>query len=83
MTSFEMTPSISSLVFTWLVLFKSKHLQTSIRQKYGSSFNKTVLISLGYEREEIKSALSKALAVLNDNASAEDILKESLKILSV
>ena len=44
---------------------------------------KTVLISLGYEREEIKSALSKALAVLNDNASAEDILKESLKILSV
>ena len=44
---------------------------------------KTVLISLGYEREEIKSALSKALAVLNDNASAEDILKESLKMLSV
>ena len=44
---------------------------------------KTVLISLGYEREEIKSAISKALAILNDNASAEDILKESLKVLSV
>lgn len=44
---------------------------------------KTVLISLGYEREEIKSAISKAVAVLKDNASAEDILKESLKILSV
>lgn len=44
---------------------------------------KTVLVSLGYEREEIKSAISKAVAVLNDNASAEDILKESLKILSI
>lgn len=43
----------------------------------------TVLISLGYEREEIKSAFSKALMNLDSNASAEDILKESLKILSV
>ncbi len=42
-----------------------------------------VLISLGYEREEIKTAFSKALAILPPNASAEDILKESLKILSV
>lgn len=44
---------------------------------------KTVLISLGYEKEEIKSALSKALALLKENASAEDILKESLKLLSI
>ena len=44
---------------------------------------RTVLVSLGYEREEIKSALAKTLAILNENASAEDILKESLKILSV
>lgn len=44
---------------------------------------KTVLVSLGYEREEIKSALSKALALLDDNANAEDILKEALKVLSV
>ena len=43
----------------------------------------TVLISLGYEREEIKSAFSKALMNLDSNASAEDILKESLKILSI
>ena len=42
-----------------------------------------VLLSLGYEREEIKTAMSKAFAVLNEKASAEDILKESLKILSV
>lgn len=43
----------------------------------------TVLISLGYEREEIKNAFSKAMSVLKSDASAEDILKESLKILSV
>ena len=43
----------------------------------------TVLSSLGYERNEIKSAMSKAAAFLNENASAEEILKETLKILSV
>ncbi len=42
----------------------------------------TVLNSLGYERKEIEDALSKALTQLN-NPSAEDILKESLKILSL
>ncbi len=43
----------------------------------------TVLTSLGYERDEIKSAMSKAVAVLKDNASAEEILKETLQILSL
>lgn len=42
----------------------------------------TVLNSLGYERKEIEDAMSKALTQLN-NPSAEDILKESLKILSL
>ena len=42
----------------------------------------TVLNSLGYERKEIEDAMSKALSQLN-NPSAEDILKESLKILSL
>ena len=32
---------------------------------------------------EIKDAMSKALAGLKDNSSAEEILKESLKILSL
>ena len=41
-----------------------------------------VLTSLGYERDEIKSALSKALTVLDDRASAENILKTALQILS-
>ncbi len=43
----------------------------------------TVLTSLGYERDEIKSAMSKALLLLNENSSAEEILKETLQILSV
>lgn len=43
----------------------------------------TVLISLGYEREEIKNAFAKVGVNLKANASAEEILKESLKILSV
>ena len=42
-----------------------------------------VLVSLGYERKEIQDAISKTLATLSDKASAEEILKESLKILSV
>lgn len=42
-----------------------------------------VLMSLGYECDEIKTAFSKVLPALMENASAEDILKESLKILSV
>lgn len=42
----------------------------------------TVLVSLGYEKDEIKSAMSKAVTLVQENASAEDILKETLKILS-
>lgn len=42
-----------------------------------------VLISLGYERDEIKNAMSKAVAVLKENAAAEDILKQTLQILSL
>ncbi len=42
-----------------------------------------VLISLGYERKEIQDAISKATTQLKDKPSAEEILKESLKILSM
>ncbi len=41
-----------------------------------------VMISLGYEKDEINSALMKAIEKLAPNATAEDILKDSLKILS-
>lgn len=43
----------------------------------------TVLISLGYEREEIKRAVSLAMTFVKNQANAEEILKESLKILSI
>ena len=42
----------------------------------------TVLISLGYEKDEIKSAMSKAVTIVESGASAEEILRETLKILS-
>jgi len=43
----------------------------------------TVLISLGYEREEIKKAVSKAIGFVKNAENAEEILKETLKILSM
>lgn len=43
----------------------------------------TVLISLGYEREEIKKAISNAVKYVKNTENAEDILKETLKILSI
>lgn len=42
----------------------------------------SVLISLGYEREEIKSAMLKALSATPELQKPEEILKETLKILS-
>ncbi len=42
----------------------------------------TVLISLGYEREEIKSAISKAIKFVKNPENAEEILKEALRLLS-
>jgi len=42
-----------------------------------------VLTSLGYEREEIKNALAKSAANLKENASAEEILKEALRVLAL
>lgn len=41
-----------------------------------------VLVSLGYERAEIKDAIAKALTMLTEKASAEDILKEALRVLA-
>ncbi|MGN0031342.1 MAG: Holliday junction branch migration protein RuvA [Candidatus Gastranaerophilaceae bacterium] len=44
---------------------------------------KTVLLSLGYLKDEVTQAITKAAEHLQDNATAEDVLKESLKILSI
>jgi len=41
-----------------------------------------VLLSLGYEKNEISAAMNKVLTSLDEKAAAEEILKEALKILS-
>ena len=41
-----------------------------------------VLVSLGYEKDEISLALSKAVLNSKEDADAEDILRDTLKILS-
>lgn len=56
---------------------KDEHEQQAIQDA------QTVLISLGYEREEIKKALSNAIKYVKNHTNAEEILKESLKILSM
>lgn len=43
----------------------------------------TVLTSLGYEREEIKKAITASLQYVKNSSNAEEILKETLKILSL
>lgn len=42
----------------------------------------SVLLSLGYEKNEIKNAFAKVVAQIGDSASAEEILQTALKILS-
>lgn len=42
-----------------------------------------VMLSLGYDKNEVSQAISKTLEKISSSASAEEILKESLKILSV
>jgi len=42
-----------------------------------------VLLSLGYEKDEVSAAVSRAVEKLTDASSAEELLRESLKILSV
>lgn len=42
-----------------------------------------VLLSLGYSKDEVSGAISKVLATITKDASAEDVLKDALKILSI
>lgn len=57
--------------------------EVEVKDEQAIADAQTVLISLGYEREEIKKAVSKALLFVKDSANAEEILKEALKMLSV
>ena len=42
-----------------------------------------VLLSLGYNKAEVSGAISRVLASVTSEPSAEEILKESLKVLSI
>jgi Holliday junction DNA helicase RuvA len=42
-----------------------------------------VMLSLGYEKNEVKESVSKAMNYLPQDAPAEEILKKSLQILSI
>ena len=42
-----------------------------------------VLFSLGYSKDEVSGAISRAMNSVSSQATAEEILKESLKVLSV
>ena len=42
-----------------------------------------VMLSLGYDKNEVSQAILKTLEKISSSASAEDILKESLKLLSL
>lgn len=58
-------------------------LDIEVKDEQAIQDAQSVLTSLGYEREEIKKAVSKAMAYVKDLQNAEEILKETLKILSV
>jgi len=59
----------------------SSHVEVQDEQALQDA--QTVLISLGYEREEIKKALSHAMTFVKQPATAENVLKEALRILSM
>lgn len=42
-----------------------------------------VLLSLGYNKDEVSGAISRVLSSVTEEPSAEEILKESLKVLSI
>ena len=41
-----------------------------------------VLLSLGYEKDEVSGAINRVMEKLEKTASAEDILRNALKVLS-
>lgn len=73
LASFKNASQITTLKTTSAVSVKNQNVSDA----------ENVLLSLGYEKEEISIALTKAVNSLNENAKAEEILKKSLRLLSV
>ncbi len=57
--------------------------KSSAPKSQNSEDAQMVLLSLGYEKEEVSNAITRTLQEVSNDASAEDILRHSLKILSV
>ena len=61
----------------------SEQVKEDINISHNAEDARLVLISLGYENSEIKSALENAITNLPQSASSEEILKNSLQYLSI
>ena len=67
--------------------YKDSYVDLKVSNKVAQNENiedaKMVLMSLGYEKNEISSALEKALKSVDANSETEEILRKSLQILSI
>ena len=56
---------------------------TTIPQNSAINDTQAVLLSLGYEEDEIENALNKILPTIADNSNPEDVLRKALTTLSM
>lgn len=70
---------------------KDKLIKTELPRKSSSSIPQTqaitdteaVLVSLGYEEEEIESALKQVMSTISDSSNSEEVLRKALTTLSM
>ncbi len=60
-----------------------KSASSSIPQTQAISDTQAVLLSLGYEEDEIENALSKVLPTIAENSNSEEVLRKALTTLSM
>lgn len=73
LTSYNDVVPVSAAVCTSCCSVKSQNVEDA----------QMVLLSLGYNKDEVSGAISRVLASVTTEPSAEEILKESLKVLSI
>ena len=73
LTSYNNVVPVSASACTSCVGVKSQNVEDA----------QMVLLSLGYNKDEVSGAISRVLASVTSEPSAEEILKESLKVLSI
>ncbi len=60
-----------------------KSASSAIPQTQAISDTQAVLLSLGYEEDEIENALSKVLPTIAENSNSEEVLRKALTTLSM